>query len=70
MIAATHRTQLAYAIGAVFLCGGIAASFLISAPAWFIALDLLAAYLPMAWLADQIGGRFRQSTATGALPTA
>ena len=56
LIAATHRTQIAYVIGAVFLCGGIAASFMIPAPAWFIALDLLVAYLPMAWLAIRSGG--------------
>jgi hypothetical protein len=47
-------------IGVVFLCGGVAASFMIPAPAWFIALDLLAAYLPMAWLGIQMGSRIRQ----------
>ena len=54
-IAASHKARFAWAIGAVFLCGGIAASFMIPAPAWFIALDLLLAYLPMAWLATLIG---------------
>ena len=60
LIAATYRAQLAYLIGVVFLCGGVAASFMIPAPAWFIALDLLAAYLPMAWLSIQIGTRMKQ----------
>ena len=50
LIAATYKVQIAFAIGVVFLCGGVAASFMIPAPAWFIALDLLAAYIPMAWL--------------------
>ena len=59
LIAATYRTQIAYVIGAVFLCGGIAASFMIPAPAWFIALDLLVAYIPMAWLGILIGSRLR-----------
>jgi hypothetical protein len=59
LIAATYRVQMAYVIGAVSLCGGVAASFMIPAPAWFIALDLLAAYLPMAWLGIQIGSRIR-----------
>ena len=58
-IAATHRARIAYAIGVVFLCGGIAASVMIPAPAWFIALDLLAAYLPMAWLGVRIGTRIK-----------
>ena len=62
LIAATHKAPMAYAVGVVFLCGGIAASFMIPAPAWFIALDLLLAYLPMAWLgvgaAAGLGRRF------------
>ena len=60
LIAASYKAQMAYAIGALFLCGGVAASFMIPAPAWFIALDLLAAYLPMAWLGGQIGARIQQ----------
>jgi hypothetical protein len=59
LIAASYKAQMAYAIGAVFLCGGVAASFMIPAPAWFIALDLLAAYLPMAWLGIRIGTRVK-----------
>ena len=60
LIAATYRAQIAYVIGVVFLCGGLAASFMIPAPTWFIALDLLAAYVPMAWLSIQIGTRMKQ----------
>ena len=56
LLAASHKARLALAIGVVFLCGGIAASVMIPAPAWFIALDLLLAYLPMAWLAARVGG--------------
>ena len=59
LIAASHTATLAYAIGAVFLLGGVAASFMIPAPAWFVALDLVAAYLPMAWLAIRIGARMK-----------
>ncbi|MGB8598909.1 MAG: hypothetical protein WCD07_06575 [Burkholderiales bacterium] len=60
LIAATYKTRIAYVIGAFFFLGGIAASFMIPAPAWFIALDLLVAYLPMAWLGNQIGARMKQ----------
>lgn len=49
------RTALSYAIGILFLAGGIAAAFMIPAPAWFIAVDLLLAYIPMAWLAARLG---------------
>jgi hypothetical protein len=62
LIAASHRAVMAWGIGAVFLCGGVAASFMIPAPAWFIALDLLVAYLPMAWLGIQIGSRLKQAS--------
>lgn len=57
VIAASYKARFAYAIGAVFLCGGVAASFMIPAPAWFKALDVLAAYLPMAWLGIRLGAR-------------
>jgi hypothetical protein len=57
LIAASHKPQMACVVGVLFLCGGLAASVMIPAPAWFVALDLLAAYLPMAWLGIQIGRR-------------
>lgn len=63
LIAASYKAQIAYGIGALFLCGGVAASFMIPAPAWFIALDLVVAYLPMAWLGIRIGARIQPKTA-------
>lgn len=59
LVAASYRTQLAWLIGIVTLCGGVAASFMIPAPAWFKVLDLVAAYLPMAWLATRIGSAMK-----------
>jgi hypothetical protein len=61
LIAATYKVQIAYAIGVMFLCGGVAASFMVPAPAWFIALDLLAAYIPMAWLGIRVGARLKRA---------
>jgi len=66
LIAASRKQTFAWVIGALFLCGGIAASYMIPAPAWFIALDLLAAYLPMAWLAIRVGARLSPQPSTGA----
>lgn len=60
LIAASHKNRFAYLIGVFFLCGGIAASLMIPAPFWFIALDLVVAYLPMAWLAICCGQRVQQ----------
>ena len=59
VIAVTHRSLVAYAIGVVFLIGGIAASFMLPAPAWFKVLDLAAAYLPMAWLGLSLAHRLK-----------
>ena len=57
MIAASHGLWLALAVGVVFLAGGVAASVMIPAPAWFVALDLVVAYIPMAWLGARLGAR-------------
>jgi hypothetical protein len=50
LLAAHHGRSMALIVGGLHLLGGIAAAFLIPAPAWFIATDLVVAYLPMAWL--------------------
>jgi hypothetical protein len=67
LVAASYRSVITYAIGVVFLAGGIAAAFMIPAPVWFIILDLAAAYIPMAWLAAQLGRRI--TGGAGALKT-
>jgi hypothetical protein len=56
MIAASRKMTFALVIGIVHLLGGIAASIMIPAPAWFIALDLIVAYIPMAGLGGKLGG--------------
>ncbi len=57
LLAGSYRAQAAYAVGVFFLAGGIVAANLIPAPMWFIVVDLALAYLPMAWLARQLGGK-------------
>ena len=59
LVAGSRHAVLAFVVGVVFLAGGIAAAFMIPAPEWFIALDLVAAYIPMAWLATVIGRRLK-----------
>lgn len=59
LIAASKKSLLAYVIGVASLAGGIAASFMIPAPVWFVILDLLVAYIPMAWLGTLIGSRIK-----------
>ena len=57
LIAATHKMKFAIAIGVLFLIGGIANAFMLPAPAWFIAVDLLLAYMPMAYLGGILATR-------------
>lgn len=54
LIAATHKKRFALSIGFFFLLGGITMVIMVSSPIWFIALDLIVAYIPMAWLAGKI----------------
>ncbi|MBT8328008.1 MAG: hypothetical protein KJP21_09825 [Bacteroidia bacterium] len=48
--AASHNYKLALGIGFFFLLGGIAAASMIGTPLIPTAVDLVFAYLPMAWI--------------------
>lgn len=52
-IAATHQLKLALVIGLFFLMGGIYMVASLPSPLWFSVLDLVIAYIPMAYF----GGR-------------
>jgi len=56
-IAATRKMTFALVIGLFFLIGGIAAVFMIPAPTWFAVLDLVVAYVPMAYLGGKLAGK-------------
>ncbi len=53
--AATRKMTFALVIGAFFLLGGIAMMTMVPAPTWFSILDLVVAYLPMAWIGGYLG---------------
>ena len=53
-IAATHRMKIALGIGGFFLLGGVVVNFMLPGPLWFAVVDILIAYLPMAWLGGRI----------------
>lgn len=55
-LAASGKLICALVVGALFLLGGIAMVSLVGGPLWFIAADLLLAYLPMAWLGAKLAG--------------
>lgn len=55
IIAANHKWSYAIAIGLIFMIGGIINVATLPAPIWFSALDLIAAYVPMAYLGFKLG---------------
>jgi hypothetical protein len=54
--AANRHLIMAIIIGVLFLIGGIINITTLAGPIWFNALDVVAAYLPMAWLGWRIAG--------------
>jgi hypothetical protein len=54
IIAATHKMKFALSIGIFFLLGGIANVIMLPSPTWFTVVDLVGAYLPMAFLAGKL----------------
>ncbi len=55
-LAASQPMRSAMIIGFLFLLGGITMVYLAGGPTWFIAADLLLAYLPMAYLGGVMAG--------------
>ena len=57
VIAASCRMAAAMVVGGLFLIGGIVNTFLIAAPVLFNVVDLVGAYVPMAWIGAKLTGR-------------
>ena len=55
-IAISHKMKFSMAIGGLFLVGGMMINFMLPGPTWFAVVDILLAYIPMAW----IGGKLAQ----------
>lgn len=53
-IAGSHKMIFALVIGFVFLLGGLAMTFEVPSPIWFIVVDLVGAYIPMAFIAGKL----------------
>ena len=62
-VAASRHMGLAMGIGGLFLCCGIMMVCTVGGPVWFIIIDLVFAYLPMAFLGGKLG------LSAGSLPT-
>ncbi len=56
-IAASSRKTIAIILGVLFLAGGIAANIMIPAPMWYRVVDVVFAYIPMAFLGWKLSGK-------------
>lgn len=54
VIAATRKTELSLVIGAFFLLGGIVNVCTLPSPIWYNIIDIVFAYLPMAYFARKL----------------
>lgn len=53
-LAATRKMRLSIVVGIIFLVGGITNVFMLPSPMWFNVVDLVGAYIPMAWIAGKL----------------
>ncbi len=53
-ISLNRKMMLAMIVGILFLAGGIVVNYMLPGPIWFAALDILIAYVPMAYLAAKL----------------
>lgn len=61
LIAKDKQMQLALTVGILFLIGGVMNVIMLPSPLWFNIVDLVLAYLPMAYLGNMIGIRFKNN---------
>lgn len=53
-IAANHKMKFALGIGFLFLIAGIVNVYVLPAPMWFNALDVIVAYIPMGYIGGKL----------------
>lgn len=61
LISNSGKLLVAMIVGVMFLIGGISAAWMIPAPLWFEAADILLAYIPMALIGARLGGAGRSA---------
>lgn len=57
MLAASHKMIMALIIGGLFLLGGITSVLMLPSPLWYSIVDLVGAYIPMAYLGFRLGSK-------------
>jgi hypothetical protein len=59
LVARSQKLILALSIGLIFFIGGFTMVFQLPAPLWFDLVDLIFAYIPMAWLGYKIVSKLK-----------
>lgn len=59
LLAASQPFKMAMAVGILFLILGIIINSMLPGPAWFAPVDIILAYLPMAWMGGKIATRIK-----------
>jgi hypothetical protein len=59
LISVNRKLMVSLIVGCFFLAGGLSAAWMIPAPVWFEAVDILFAYIPMAWIGAKLAGAGR-----------
>ncbi len=54
LTAVSHKMGIALGIGAFTMLGGIYMVYMLPAPLWFEAVDLIFAYIPTAWIVGKL----------------
>lgn len=52
------KMRVALIVGIFFFLGGVTINIMLPGPTWFAAVDILLAYLPMAWLGGKMALHF------------
>ena len=59
---ASHHFFCALGVGIYFLLGGIAANMMLGSPTWYWIVDILFAYIPMAFIGEKLAGEKSNKT--------
>lgn len=62
VIAPSKKIIFALVIGVLFLVGGIVVNIVLPGPGWFIAVDIVIAYIPMAWIGGKVAQKLSAKT--------
>ncbi|MDN3643964.1 hypothetical protein QWY87_14705 [Lutimonas halocynthiae] len=57
LVAFNNKMKFALVVGILFLIGGIMVNYMIPGPTWFAVIDIVFAYIPMAYIGGKITER-------------